>query len=90
MKWSDEDDVIKRVNSSELGLGASVWTRDLSQGDRIASRLEAGNIWVNCHAEMQSNTPFPGHKQSGFGVEMGDDGLKTYCNVQSIWNKPAD
>ncbi|KAI0425813.1 aldehyde dehydrogenase [Xylaria sp. FL1042] len=89
MKWSDEHDVIKRVNASELGLGASVWTRDLSQADRMASQLQAGNIWVNCHAEMKPNIPFAGHKQSGFGVEMGEDGLKAYCNVQSVWNKPA-
>ncbi|KAJ3565981.1 hypothetical protein NPX13_g7302 [Xylaria arbuscula] len=90
MKWSDEDDVIKRVNLTEFGLGASVWTRDTSQADRIAARLEAGNVWVNCHAEMQPSTPFSGHKQSGLGVEMGEDGLKAYCNVQSVWKKPAN
>ncbi|TGJ86810.1 hypothetical protein E0Z10_g1999 [Xylaria hypoxylon] len=89
MKWSDEHDVIKRANATELGLGASVWSRDLSQADRMASQLQAGNIWVNCHAEMKPSTPFAGHKQSGLGVEMGDDGLKAYCNVQSVWNKPA-
>ncbi|KAJ8127560.1 hypothetical protein O1611_g6075 [Lasiodiplodia mahajangana] len=85
MKWADEHDVIRRANSTELGLGASVWTRDSTQADRIASQLQAGNIWVNCHAVMQPSTPFAGHKQSGLGVEMGDDGLKAYCNVQSIY-----
>ncbi|KAI0413544.1 aldehyde dehydrogenase [Xylaria grammica] len=89
MKWSDEQDVIKRVNATDLGLGASVWTRDSVQADRMASQLQAGNIWINCHAEMQPSTPFAGHKQSGFGVEMGEDGLKAYCNVQSVWNRPA-
>ncbi|KAI1279793.1 aldehyde dehydrogenase [Xylaria sp. FL0933] len=89
MKWSDEHDVLKRVNATELGLGASVWTRDSSQADRMASQLQAGNIWINCHAEMKPSTPFAGHKQSGFGVEMGEDGLKAYCNIQSVWNKPA-
>ncbi|KAJ8118556.1 hypothetical protein ONZ43_g3970 [Nemania bipapillata] len=85
MKWTDEHDVIQRVNATEFGLGASIWTRDLAQADRMASQLQAGNIWVNCHAEMQPSTPFSGHKQSGLGVEMGSDGLKAYCNVQSVY-----
>ncbi|KAI0098025.1 aldehyde dehydrogenase domain-containing protein [Nemania sp. FL0031] len=85
MKWTDEHEVIRRANDTELGLGASVWTRDSAQADRIASQLEAGNIWVNCHAEMQPSTPFAGHKQSGLGSSTGDDGLKAYCNVQSIY-----
>ncbi|KAI1120957.1 aldehyde dehydrogenase [Nemania abortiva] len=85
MKWTDEHDVIRRVNATKLGLGASIWTGDSTEADRIASQLEVGNIWINCHAVMQPSTPFAGHKQSGFGVEMGDDGLKSYCNVQSIY-----
>ncbi|KAI0379515.1 aldehyde dehydrogenase [Hypomontagnella monticulosa] len=89
LKWSDEADVIQRANSSEAGLGASVWTRDTAQADRLSQQLQAGNIWINCHAEMQPSTPFTGHKQSGFGVEMGIEGLKAYCNVQSVYSRPA-
>ncbi|KAI0970832.1 aldehyde dehydrogenase [Xylaria arbuscula] len=89
MKWSNEKDVIERANATEFGLGASVWTRDSSQADRMAGQLQAGNIWINAHAAIQPSTPFSGHKQSGLGVEMGDDGLKAYCNVKSVWNKLA-
>ncbi|KAI1817449.1 aldehyde dehydrogenase [Poronia punctata] len=87
MKWSDESDVIRRANGTELGLGASVWTRDAEQGERISNQLQAGNVWVNCHAELQPNTPFPGHKESGFGAEMGVEGLKAFCNVQAVYRR---
>ncbi|KAI0478320.1 aldehyde dehydrogenase [Xylaria cf. heliscus] len=89
MKWSEEDDVIRSANATESGLGASVWTRDKSQADHIARRLQAGNVWINCHAEMQPSTPFSGHKRSGMGTEMGVDGLKCCCSIQSIYTRPA-
>ncbi|KAI0186799.1 aldehyde dehydrogenase family-domain-containing protein [Xylaria flabelliformis] len=89
MKWSEELDVIRRANATESGLGASVWSRDKSQADRIAQQLQAGNVWINCHAEMQPSTPFTGHKQSGMGIEMGMEGLKSYCSVQSVYTRPA-
>ncbi|KAI0198006.1 aldehyde dehydrogenase [Astrocystis sublimbata] len=84
MKWSEEADVIQRANATDSALGASVWSRDAAQADRIAQQLEAGNIWINTHAEMQPNTPFSGYKQSGMGVEMGVEGLKSYCKLQSV------
>jgi len=89
MKWSEETDVIQRANAIDVGLGASVWTRDADQAERISNQLQAGNIWVNCHAEMQANVPFPGHKQSGFGAEMGIEGLKAFCNVQAVYRRPG-
>ncbi|CAG9950230.1 unnamed protein product [Clonostachys rosea f. rosea IK726] len=88
MKWSEESDVIQRANSTDAGLGASVWTRDDEQARRIASQLQAGNVWINTHAEIEPNTPFSGHKQSGLGVEHSVEGLKAYCNVRSIFRKP--
>ncbi|ETS73195.1 hypothetical protein PFICI_15140 [Pestalotiopsis fici W106-1] len=87
LKWSDEEDVIKRANNTDMGLGASVWTRDPQQAERIGRRLKAGNVWINCHGEVQPNAPFGGHKQSGIGYEWGVGGLKAYCNAQSIYLK---
>ncbi|KAI1120061.1 aldehyde dehydrogenase [Nemania abortiva] len=88
LKWSDESDVIYRANNTESGLGASVWTRDDAQAIRIANQLEAGNVWINTHAETMPNTPFGGHKQSGIGIEWGVEGLKAYCNLRAIYTKP--
>ncbi|KAI1331114.1 aldehyde dehydrogenase [Xylariaceae sp. FL0255] len=87
MKWSSEADVIHRANNTHFGLGASVWSRDLGQAQRIARKLEAGNIWINTHAELQANTAFACHKQSGFGSELGIDGLKSWCNVQATYTR---
>ncbi|KAI9162946.1 putative aldehyde dehydrogenase FUS7 [Paramyrothecium foliicola] len=87
LKWTDEDDVIRRANSSDMGLGASVWSRDVDQAERISKQLEAGTVWINHHSELRPSIPFGGHKYSGLGSELGIPGLKSYCNVQVINRK---
>ncbi|CAK7231401.1 hypothetical protein SBRCBS47491_007918 [Sporothrix bragantina] len=87
LKWSDEADLIRRVNDTDAGLGASVWSKDVSQASRIADRLEVGNVWINTHGELQANAPFAGCKSSGIGVAFGTDGLKAYCNIQTVYVK---
>jgi acyl-CoA reductase-like NAD-dependent aldehyde dehydrogenase len=85
LKWSDEDDVLRRANGGKAGLGASVWTTDLARGERIARQLSAGSVWINSHFDVAPNVPFGGHKWSGLGSEWGLTGLKQYCNSRSIW-----
>lgn len=87
LKWDSEDDVIRRANCSKDGLGASVWSDDSVQADRIAYQLQAGNVWVNTHMQLQPDAAFAGHKQSGIGSELGVEGLKAYCNVQTIYHQ---
>lgn len=88
LKWSDEDDVISRVNASKIGgLGASVWSKDVPRAQRIAEQLQAGSIWVNTHFELAPNVPFGGHKESGMGMEWGEVGLQGWCNPQAYWIK---
>lgn len=87
LKWSDEDDVIRRANDTTLGLGASVWSKDVARARRIVEQLEAGSVWVNTHFEIGPHVPFGGHKQSGLGMEWGITGLKGWCNPQAIWVK---
>lgn len=67
-----------------MGLGASVWSRDIERAQRIADQLEAGCVWVNNHAELSNNTSFGGHKESGIGYEGGLGGMMGYCNAQSV------
>ncbi|CAK7234639.1 hypothetical protein SCUCBS95973_009002 [Sporothrix curviconia] len=90
LKWSDEADVVRRVNDTAAGLGASVWTTDMGQASRIGKQLKAGNVWINTHGELQANAPFAGHKASGVGVAFGTDGLKSYCNVQTVYMTHLD
>ncbi|KAI0512939.1 aldehyde dehydrogenase [Xylaria bambusicola] len=87
LKWSDEEDVIRRVNDTKLGLGASVWSSDVPRAQRMAEQLEAGSIWVNTHFELAPSVPFGGHKESGIGMDWGEVGLKGWCNPQAYWVK---
>lgn len=85
LKWSDEEDVLRRANASLMGLGGSVWSRDVARAERLTRRLEAGTVWVNTHFEVGPQVGFGGHKNSGIGLESGLDGLKEWCNAQAIW-----
>ncbi|QRV76298.1 aldehyde dehydrogenase family protein [Ceratobasidium sp. AG-Ba] len=84
MRWNDEEDVIKRANDSIWGLGASVWGKDSSRAERIASRLEAGTVWVNEMHMYGPHIPYGGVKQSGLGVENGYPGLAGFTNYQTL------
>ncbi|KAK0622078.1 Aldehyde/histidinol dehydrogenase [Bombardia bombarda] len=85
LKWRDEEEVLKRANDTNMGLGASVWTKDMDRGRRIADKLEAGTVWINSHFELVSEMPFGGFKWSGIGVDSGVEGLRGWCNVQALW-----
>ncbi|KAI6712257.1 aldehyde dehydrogenase [Diplocarpon mali] len=87
MRWCDEEDVVRRANDTRMGLGASVWSRDLDEAARIALRIQAGSVWVNTHMEVSSSLPFGGLKESGLGVENGIVGLKAFCNMQVLFLK---
>ncbi|KAG5985248.1 hypothetical protein E4U55_007873 [Claviceps digitariae] len=89
LKWDREDEVIQRANNSQNGLGASVWSDDPAEADRIANQLQAGNVWINTHAHLRPDAAFGGHKHSGIGSELGVEGLKAYCNVQTVHHQKS-
>jgi acyl-CoA reductase-like NAD-dependent aldehyde dehydrogenase len=72
--WSDIEEVIERANSMNTGLGASVWSKDVAKGEEIASRLQAGNVFVNSWTKPIPQAFFSGHKESGIGGEWGNTG----------------
>ena len=72
------------ANDTEYGLGASVFTRDMARGHRVARDLESGQVWINCAAMSDARVPFGGVKQSGIGRELGEAGLASYYNVKSV------
>lgn len=84
IKYQDVDEVIKRANRSESGLGGSVWSNDVSEACEIAKKLECGSVWINEHGAIQPNAPFGGVKQSGIGVEFGSYGLHEYTTIQTV------
>jgi acyl-CoA reductase-like NAD-dependent aldehyde dehydrogenase len=83
--YQDVEDVLRRANAGDMGLGGSVWGSDVDQAQALASRLESGVAWVNCHAQIQPNTPFGGSKMSGFGVEFGLEGLLEFTGQQLLY-----
>ncbi|KAH8880985.1 aldehyde dehydrogenase [Thozetella sp. PMI_491] len=85
LSWKDESEVIARANDTSMGLGASVWTNDLAKAAEVAKQLEAGSVWINTHFDLNPMAPFGGHKESGIGTEWGANGLKGFCNVQTLF-----
>ena len=84
IKYSDSDDVIRRANASSYGLGASVWSSDPKRAHEIATRIEAGTVWINKRLDMAPHIPFGGAKQSGIGTEFAEEGLAEFTQLQII------
>lgn len=87
IKYTDIDEAVRLANGTQYGLGASVWGTDPELLEAIARRLDAGTVWINQHLNVHPNIPFGGHKNSGVGIEFGEEGLKEFCNVQMIANR---
>lgn len=84
-KFGDFDDLVAKANSSEYGLAAGVWTRDVSKAHKYAKAVKAGSIWVNCYNWYDSAVPYGGYKFSGYGREMGLQGLANMTQTKSVW-----
>ena len=86
----DLEEGIHEANDSEFGLGASVWTRDLSLADDVARRLEAGLVFVNGAVRSDPRLPFGGVKHSGIGRELSRYGLLEMVNIKSVVVYPPE
>jgi len=84
LRWSDEDDVVARVNALDVGLTASIWTHDLDRAHRLASRVEAGYVWVNNASTHHVGVPFGGYKQSGMGREESIEELLACTQIKNV------
>lgn len=84
LKYSDPADAVRRANASPYGLGGSVWGKDLQRAEGLATQLDAGTVWVNTHQETAPHIPFGGAKQSGLGVEYGEEGVAEFTQLQIV------
>lgn len=85
MPFDTEEEAVKRANSLPFGLAAGVMTKDLQRAHRVASRLQAGTVWVNNYNVFPPEVPFGGYKLSGFGRENGLDSLECYSQGKTIY-----
>ena len=83
-RFDDLDEVVKAANDSPYGLGASIWTNNLSAAHRLIPRIKAGTVWVNCHNMLDPNMPFGGFKSSGIGREHGRAVMDLYTELKSV------
>jgi acyl-CoA reductase-like NAD-dependent aldehyde dehydrogenase len=85
------DHAVERANASPFGLCASIWTGDEARADDVAGRLQAGTVFVNAHgtSAMDHRAPFGGWKQSGYGLELGPEGMRAFTRPRTILRFPA-
>ncbi|MBA3504299.1 MAG: aldehyde dehydrogenase [Betaproteobacteria bacterium] len=84
IRVKDIDEAIAVANDSEYGLAATVWTRSLSRAHQLAAKIEAGTVSVNTPAVVGIEMPFGGYKQSGYGRELGIEGMDAYLQHKSV------
>jgi phenylacetaldehyde dehydrogenase len=80
----DERQLTRLANDSPYGLAASIWTTDGARAHRFARQIRSGLVWINCHFVFDDGMPFGGHKQSGWGREMGLEGLLSFTEVKAV------
>lgn len=85
IRVKDEAEAIAIANSSEFGLGGSVWTQDRARGERVARELECGCAFVNELVKSDPRVPFGGTKRSGYGRELSRLGILEFVNAKTIW-----
>ncbi|MDA0977131.1 MAG: NAD-dependent succinate-semialdehyde dehydrogenase [Proteobacteria bacterium] len=85
VRAADAEDAIRLVNDTEYGLGAGLWTADRHRGEQLAKRIEAGQVAVNGIVKTDPRLPSGGIGKSGYGRELGPQGIHEFVNAKQIW-----
>ena len=84
----DTEHAVELANDSVFGLSCNLWTRDLEQARRLASRIAAGSLFINGMTASDPRLPFGGIKRSGYGRELSWFGIREFVNIQTVWIGP--
>lgn len=84
IRFKDEAEAVRIANDSKYGLAAMIWTKDREKANRVAQRLRCGTVWINTYGAFPNEAPFGGYKQSGFGRELGKEGLLEFTQTKHV------
>ena len=87
--FKDDDEAIAIGNDVVYGLAAGVWTQNIRRALTMAEKLQAGTVWINTYRAVSYLSPFGGYKRSGLGRESGQEMIKEYLQVKSVWISTA-
>ncbi|GMF59981.1 unnamed protein product [[Candida] boidinii] len=83
-KFTDEAEVISKANDSQYGLGAALFSKDVTRCHKVAHKIQAGMVWINSNGDSHFGVPFGGYKSSGIGRELGPYALDMYTQTKAI------
>ncbi len=84
LKAKDAAHAVRIANDTVYGLAAMVWTKDISLATSMARQLKAGTVWINTFGGFYNEAPFGGYKQSGFGRELGRQGMEEGTQIKHV------
>jgi aldehyde dehydrogenase (NAD+) len=87
--FDSDDEAVAIANDVMYGLAAGVWTTSMRRAIEMSERLQAGTVWVNTYRAVSYMSPFGGYKRSGIGRESGQEMIKEYMQVKSVWISTA-
>jgi acyl-CoA reductase-like NAD-dependent aldehyde dehydrogenase len=90
MKFTDEDEVINKMNDNKYGLSSGVYTSNFAKGHRMSKAIRAGIVFINTYRLISPMAPFGGIKDSGYGKEAGIESIKDYTRIKTIWSNTSD
>jgi aldehyde dehydrogenase (NAD+) len=84
-RFDSDEEALALANDTPYGLGAGLWTRDISRAHRFAKAIKAGMVWINSYKRVHPASPFGGVGESGYGREMGFEAMRDYTQPKSVW-----
>lgn len=85
LTFRTDEEALAIANGTDYGLGAGLWTQDITRANRFARQIHAGMVWINCYKRVHPGSPFGGVGQSGYGREMGFEAMREYTQPKSVW-----
>jgi len=86
--FKDDEEAVALANDTRYGLAAGIHTNDLARANYIADRIKAGNVWVNTYAFLTPGAPYGGYGESGYGRELGMEGIEAYTQQKTLFVSP--